>query len=68
MTRQACGCRSSCGGGTRRRRGPSGCGWLSEFRDAGVSRVMASVFEAVSSDDALGRLVDDVVAAGLTLR
>ena len=48
--------------------GPERVGWLSAFRDAGVSRVMASVFEAVSSDDALGRLVDDVVAAGLTLR
>jgi hypothetical protein len=47
--------------------GPERVRWLRGYRDAGVSRVMASVFEAVSSDDALPRLADDVIAAGLTL-
>jgi F420-dependent oxidoreductase-like protein len=41
--------------------------WLAEYRDMGVSRVMASVFDAVRSDDALNRLADDVTAAGLRL-
>ena len=48
--------------------GPERVGWLKAFSDAGVSRVMASVLDAVASHDALERLVDDVAAAGLTLR
>jgi F420-dependent oxidoreductase-like protein len=44
--------------------GPERVRWLREYREAGVSRVMASVFEAVTSDDALVRLADDVAAAG----
>jgi F420-dependent oxidoreductase-like protein len=48
--------------------GPERARWLAAFRDAGVSRVMASVLDAVPSDDALHRLADDVSAAGLTLR
>ena len=41
--------------------------WLAGFREAGVSRVMVSVFEAVTSRDALPRLIEDVTAAGLSL-
>jgi F420-dependent oxidoreductase-like protein len=43
-------------------------GWLSEFREAGVDRVMVSVFEAVRSAEALRRLADDVAASGSALR